>query len=37
MIEQETLFDSDSLDSEDEWDGNSQFVFPGAKIKRHLL
>jgi hypothetical protein len=36
-LEEETLFNSDSSDSDDEWDGDGQFDVPGAKIKRHPM
>jgi hypothetical protein len=36
-IDEETLFNSDSSDSDDEWDGDGQFVVPGAKITRHPM
>jgi hypothetical protein len=35
-IEEETLFNSDSSDS-DEWDGNGHFVVAGAKITKHPM
>jgi hypothetical protein len=36
-IDEETLFDSDSSDSDDKWDGDGQFVVPGAKITKHPM
>jgi hypothetical protein len=36
-IEKETLFDSNSSDSENEWDRDGQFPFPGTKIKHHPM
>jgi hypothetical protein len=36
-INEETSFDSDSPDSNDEWDGGGQFVVPGVKITKHPM
>jgi hypothetical protein len=36
-IDEETLLDSDSSDNDDEWDGDGQFVVPGAKITKHPM
>jgi hypothetical protein len=36
-ITEETLFDSDSSDSDHEWDGDGQFIVPGAKISKHPM
>jgi hypothetical protein len=37
VIDQKTLFDSDCWESENKWDGNGQFMFPDAKIKRYPM
>jgi hypothetical protein len=36
-IQKEARLDSDFSNSEDEWDSQSQFVIPGATIKRHHM
>jgi hypothetical protein len=36
-IDYDTLFDSDSSDSDNEWDGDEPFVTPGAKITKHPM
>jgi hypothetical protein len=36
-IDEETLFDSKSSNSDDEWDCNGQFVVPGVKITKHTV